>query len=229
MDTQKKIPQGLVMTMVIRAAGAIATFFAIFFLTAGTFNYWQAWVYMAIIFIPMLCIVFYFVRRDPDFLVRRLKGKEKEVKQKWIVGLSYLPLIAAFLLPGFDKRYGWSHVELWIVIIADLLVLFGYAIVFFVFRENTFASRIIEVAQGQRVIGTGPYAAVRHPMYLGSLLMYILSPLALGSIWAVLPALFTIPVIIARMLNEEEVLARDLPGYDEYMQKVRYRLLPGIW
>ena len=155
--------------------------------------------------------------------------REREAEQKLIIKLSYIPFLLAFLLPGFDKRFGWSNVPVGVVVIGDILVLLGYGIVFLVFRENRYASRIIEVEQGQTVIRSGPYAMVRHPMYLGSLLLYSLSPLALGSYWAMIPAILIIPIIVARIRNEESVLARDLNGYQEYMQKTCYRLIPGIW
>jgi protein-S-isoprenylcysteine O-methyltransferase Ste14 len=133
------------------------------------------------------------------------------------------------LIPGLDHRYGWSDVPLGTVLAADALVIAGYTLIFLVFRENSFASRVVEVVPGQRVVSTGPYAVVRHPMYLGSSIMWLATPVALGSYWA-LPFFFFIPaVLVYRILNEEEVLLRELPGYREYMQNVRYRLIPGIW
>jgi protein-S-isoprenylcysteine O-methyltransferase Ste14 len=158
-----------------------------------------------------------------------MKMKEKEREQKLIIKISYIPFFFAFLLPGFDKRFGWSDVPAAIVILADILVFISYCIFFLVLKENSYASRIVEVSPGQKVITSGPYAKVRHPMYSVVLSMYILSPLALGSYWAVIPIIFIIPVIVARIFNEEKVLTRDLNGYKEYTQKTRYRLIPGIW
>jgi protein-S-isoprenylcysteine O-methyltransferase Ste14 len=158
-----------------------------------------------------------------------MKFREKEKAQSVIVSLSWIPMFLAFLLPGFDVRLGWSKVATPVVIGAEILVFVGYMMIFFVFRENRFASRVVEVSQGQKVIDTGPYALVRHPMYLGTVIMYVFSPIALGSYWAVIPGVLIIPVLAARLLNEEKVLIRDLPGYAEYMKKVRYHLLPGIW
>jgi protein-S-isoprenylcysteine O-methyltransferase Ste14 len=215
--------------MAIRTLGALVVLPAIFFLPAWTWHYWQAWVYLAIIFLPMFGIVYYFLKKAPEFLMSRMKYSEKEPIQKLIINLSFIPLLGAFILPGFDRRYGWSQAPFWVVIAADALVLLGYALVFLVFRENHYASRIIEVTQGQKVIQSGPYALIRHPMYLGALLMYLFSPLALGSYLSVLPALLCIPVIVARIINEEKTLARDLDGYKEYMSQTRYRLIPGIW
>ena len=214
---------------VVRFLGAILVLSAMFFLPAGTLAYWEAWVYLAILFIPMLFVLIYFLKNDRELLARRMKVREKEAEQRLIMKLSYIPFLLAFLVPGFDKRFGWSSVPVGVVVIADILALLGYGIVFRVCRENRYASRIIEVEQGQTVVSSGAYAMVRHPMYFGALVLYILSPLALGSYWAMIPAALIIPVIMARILNEERVLARDLKGYREYMQKTRYRLIPGVW
>jgi protein-S-isoprenylcysteine O-methyltransferase Ste14 len=200
-----------------------------FFLPAGTWAYWEAWLYLGILLIPLFFVLIYLLKNDPGLLVRRMRLREKEEQQKLIIKLSYIPFLLAYLLPGFDKRFGWSNVPVWVVVVADILVLLGYGLIFLVFRENSYASRIIEVEQGQNVISSGPYAMVRHPMYLGSILLFVLSPLALGSYWAMIPAILAIPVIVARIWNEESVLVRDLKGYPEYMQKTRYRLIPGLW
>lgn len=219
----------LVKTVISRFVGALLVTMLMFFLPAGTFQYPEAWVFIGIIFIPMTLVLAYLLKNDTGLLARRMRLREKEVQQKRIVKLSYIPFVFAFLIPGFDKRFGWSNVPLGVIVVADVLVLLGYCLVFFVFRENRYASRIIEVEKGQTVIASGPYAAIRHPMYLGSLLMYVFSPLALGSYWAVLPGLLIVPVLVARILNEEKVLLRDLHGYQEYVQKTRYRLIPGVW
>ncbi len=201
----------------------------ILFLPAGTFIYWEAWVYLAILLIPMLIVMAYFLKKTPEFLVRRMKLKEKEGEQKIIVKLALIPFLLAFILPGIDKRFGWSNVPIFIIVAADILVCVGYIFVVLVFKENQFASRIIEVVEGQKVIQSGPYRIVRHPMYMGSTLMYVASPLALGSYWAIIPAIFIIPIFVARIINEEKVLTKELEGYLEYKQKTRYRLIPGIW
>jgi protein-S-isoprenylcysteine O-methyltransferase Ste14 len=219
----------LLKVVLSRFVMALLALFLLFFLPAGTFAYWQAWVYMAIIFIPMLFVLLYLLKNDPELLARRMKLNEKHAEQRLIVKLSVIPFLISFLLPGFDIRFGWSHVPAGVAIIADILVLLGYGIIFLVFRENRYASRVVEVEQGQTVISSGPYALVRHPMYLGSILLYVMSPLALGSWWAIIPAVFIIPVLVARALNEESVLAKELDGYRDYMQKTRYRLIPGIW
>jgi protein-S-isoprenylcysteine O-methyltransferase Ste14 len=202
---------------------------AFFFLTAGTLDYWEAWVYLFILFIPMTGLSFYMLRHDPALLERRLQFKERRKQQKGIIAWSYPIFLLAFLLPGLDKRFGWTNTPIAAIIIAQVLVLAGYAIVIWVFRENSYASRIIEVQSGQKVVDTGPYAIVRHPMYLGVGTLYMLSPLALGSWLAVIPALPLLIILYLRIRDEEVALARDLPGYSDYMQKVRYRLIPGIW
>ena len=213
----------------VRLLVSILVLIALFFLPAGTFAYWEAWVYLAILFIPMVFVFVYLLKTDPELLERRLRTREKEGAQKRIIKLSYFYFLLAFLLPGFDRRWGWSTVPLDIVIVADLLVVLGYGIFALVLRENRYASRIIEVEQEQKVISSGPYRIVRHPMYLGMLLMYLFSPLALGSYWAVIPSALIIPLLVARIRNEERVLMRDLKGYPDYMQKTKYRLIPGIW
>ncbi len=226
MNADKSTLAKMVISRYVMAFLAIT---AIIFLPALTLRYWQGWLYMAILFIPMLLVMQYMLRNAPDLLERRLRMRERETQQKKIIALSYIPFFAAYILPGFDVRLGWSNVPAWVSIAAALVVLAGYAIVFLVFRENQYASRVVEVEKEQSVISSGPYGAVRHPMYVGMILLYIFSPLVLGSYWAVIPALTILPVIVARILNEEKVLARDLNGYPEYMQKVRYRLIPGVW
>ncbi len=224
------LSQGALLKMVlVRLVLSIPALGALFFWPAGTFDYWQAWVYLILLFALMLFILVYFMKNDPAVLERRMRMKEKESEQSLLIKLSYLPFLLAYLLPGFDRRFGWSQVPVWLVIVADLLFVLGYIAFFLVLRENHYASRVIEVEKSQTVITTGPYALVRHPMYSGLLLMYIFSPLALGSYWAVIPALLVVPIIIARIGNEESVLQRDLKGYTDYMKKTRYRLLPGIW
>jgi protein-S-isoprenylcysteine O-methyltransferase Ste14 len=201
----------------------------IFFLPAGTWRYWHAWVYTIILLVPMFLLMQYMIMNQPELLVRRMQFREKENTQKKIIALSYIPIVLAFLLPGFDYRFGWSHVPVWLVIVSDVLVVAGYAVTIWVFRENQFASRIVEVEEEQKVIDTGPYAIVRHPMYVGVLIMYVFTPLALGSFWSVIPALFILPVLVIRAVDEEKVLSKDLAGYEEYKLKTKYRLIPGIW
>ena len=213
----------------VRFSMAIPGLMAMFFLPAGTLAYWEAWVYLAILLIPMMLVLVYLFRNDPELLERRMRMREREADQRLIIRISYLYLILTFSLPGFDRRFGWSDVPIWLVGAADILVLLGYYVFFLVLRENRYVSRIIEVEEGQSIISSGPYAVVRHPMYQGVSLLYTATPLALGSYWALIPSVMIVPLLAARIRNEESVLLRELEGYAEYSQQTRYRLLPGVW
>ncbi|MBK8049686.1 MAG: isoprenylcysteine carboxylmethyltransferase family protein [Anaerolineales bacterium] len=215
--------------LAIRLGLGIPCLVAMLFLPAGTLAYWEAWIYLAVILIPMTFALIVLYRKAPELLERRMRMREKEATQRKIINLSLLYFLVVFMLPGFDKRFGWSNVPVAVVLVGDLIVLLGYCFILYVFRENQYASRVVEVDEGQQVISTGPYAVVRHPMYLGVTLMYVFSPLALGSYWAMIPALLIIPILVMRIRNEEEVLSRELAGYPAYTQQIRYRLLPGIW
>lgn len=200
----------------------------VLFLPAGSLKFWQAWIWWSIISALTLFITAYFLKKAPGLLSRRMKAGEKEQQPGIIRILSFLSLFV-FLIPGFDYRYQWSAVPVWIIIAANALVFLGYAFIFLVFKENSYASTIIQVEKEQRVIKTGPYAIVRHPMYTGLLIMQLFTPLALGSYWALIFSALFIPVIIFRIRKEEEVLLRDLPGYADYFIKTRYRLIPSVW
>lgn len=219
----------LFITALARLVLSIPVLGLVFFLPAGTLRYWQAWMYMSTLFTPMFVVLAYLLKNDPELLERRMRTKEKESRQNLIIKLSYPVFLIAFLMPGFDQRFSWSNMPAIVAILADVVVFSGYMIFFAVLRENSYASRVVEVAEEQKVISTGPYALVRHPMYLAVLLMYGCSPLALGSYWALIPISGIIPVLVARIKNEEEVLLRDLPGYAAYQQKTRFRMIPGIW
>jgi len=219
----------IVRKMTLMMLAMLVVFGLLFFLPAGTFNYWQAWVYTFILFSVTISMTVYLYINDPALLERRMKFKERKEQQKWIITSSYPVFILVFILPGFDQRFGWSQMAPAVSIAADLLVLLSYGLIFLVFRENSYTSRVVEVSKGQKVVSTGPYAVVRHPMYSGTIMMYLLSPLALGSWVAAIPAPLLVVVIILRILDEEKTLAAELAGYREYMQKVKYRLIPGIW
>ena len=202
---------------------------ALLFLPAGTFDYWQAWAWLAILFIPMGISLVYLLKIDPKLLERRTRTNETRPEQQRIIMASVVYLLIIFILPGYDVRNGWSNVPAWLCLAADGIVFVSYILYVFVMKTNTYASRVIEVEQGQQVITNGPYALVRHPMYLSMILMMTASPLALGSYWAMLPSFLFILLLAARAKNEEELLQNELSGYREYMQKTRYRLFPGIW
>lgn len=199
------------------------------FLPAGSLDYWQAWVYCSVLFIPMIYLVFYLFKHDPELLERRMRMREKKEKQKTIQIFGGIIFFIGFIMTGFDHRYHWSNVPVFLVILSNAIVFIGYIFTFLVFRENSYASRIIEVEKGQKVITTGPYAIVRHPMYLGVLVMYLFTPLALGSYWAIIFFLPLLPLLVSRLLNEEQLLLKELPGYKEYCLKTRYHLIPFIW
>ena len=217
------------MMALVRLVGGVIVIAAMFFLAAGTFRYWQAWIYMLILFVPLFFFAAYLFLRNPALLERRMRTREVEPEQRRIIALSTTVLLAAFIIPGFDRRFGWSSVPTWLVLVSDAIVLLSYILFMLVLRENEFAGRTVEVEQRQRVIASGPYSLVRHPMYLAVLLMYGFSPLALGSFWAMILVAILPGVLIARIVNEEKVLLRDLEGYAEYCKAVHYRLIPGIW
>ena len=214
---------------IARFVSGIVVIGACLFWPAGTLNYWQAWTWLAALFIPMGVSLAYLIHRDPALLERRTRTNETRPEQRLIIAASTLYFLVIFLLPGFDKRYGWSQVPVWLVLLADLVVVAGYGLYILVLQTNSYASRVIEVEQGQKVISTGPYALVRHPMYLAMILLMSATPLALGSFWAFLPSLGLIPLLAIRAKDEEKLLMKELTGYREYTQKTRYRLFPGLW
>jgi protein-S-isoprenylcysteine O-methyltransferase Ste14 len=202
------------------------------FVPAGTFNYWQAWVFMAVFVGASATITVYLAIKDPKLLERRMNvgpTVEKETTQKIIMSFAMIGFIALFVFPAFDHRFAWSPVPSYISLAGDGLVAFGFLFIFFVFKVNTYGASTIQIAEGQKVISTGPYALVRHPMYAGALVMLIGVPLALGSWWGLFMLALITPVLIWRLLDEERFLSKNLPGYTEYRQKVRYRLVPSIW
>lgn len=197
------------------------------FLPAGSFRFWQAWIFWLGSSVLMIFIAVYSYRKSPELLQRRLQFKEKKTTAKppAFTYLSYL----GYIIPGLDFRFQWSAVPVGIVIASNVMVFLGYILMIIVFNENRYASTIIQVEEKQQVISTGLYSIVRHPMYLGMLLIYLFAPLALGSYWAIMFFLLNIPYLVLRIKSEEKMLLQDLPGYREYCQKTRYRLLPSIW
>jgi protein-S-isoprenylcysteine O-methyltransferase Ste14 len=219
----------LLLRSLIYLVAGFAILGALFFGLAGTLDYWEAWLYLGVLFTPILMVLVYLIRRDPELLERRLRRRESRAEQRRITGGTSYLILLAFVIPGLDQRFGWSTVPPAIVILADLIVVLGYALFFVVLRENSYAARTVAVESGQRVVSSGPYRYVRHPMYVAVLLMFLASPLALGSTWALLPALLLPFVLAARARDEERLLAAELPGYAAYMERTRYRLIPGVW
>lgn len=202
---------------------------ALLFLPAWTFDYFGAWLFLGILFIPMMIMGIVMFIKSPSLLEKRLANKEKESAQKGVVGVSALMFLGGFIISALDFRYGWSRVPLWLTITAAVIFLVGYALYAEVLRENAYLSRTVEVQEGQKVIDTGLYGAVRHPMYLATLLMFLPMPLVLGSFWGLIPfAIYPVAIVI-RIINEEKVLSEGLDGYSEYVKKVKYRLIPFIW
>jgi len=219
----------LVKKVIVAYAMAFVMLGLMFFVPAGTIYYWQAWIYLILMFFVAIAISIYLFRHDKAVIERRMKLKEKEEPQKKIIKIGSIFYLILFIIPGLDFRFGWSQVPLAVVILSDAVFLFGYYLFFLTLRENPYAARTIEVEKGQRVITTGPYAIVRHPMYSAILLIMLVTPLCLGSYWGMIATIPMFPLIVFRILNEEKVLSENLPGYKEYLKKNRYRLIPAIW
>ena len=202
---------------------------AMLFLPAWTFDYPGAWLFLGVLFVPMLIVGAVLYVKSPALLEKRLNNKEKEQTQRGVVALSGLMFPVGFVLSALDFRFGWSGVPTWLSIAAAVLFLCGYGMYAEVMRENAYLSRTVEVQDGQTVIDTGLYGVVRHPMYLATLFMFLPIPLILGSLWGRIPFALYPVVIVIRILNEEKVLSEQLSGYAEYKLKVKYRLIPFVW
>lgn len=199
------------------------------FFPAGSFTFWNAWLFISLLFLPMIALGVILWLKAPDLLAKRLNTKERETEQKEVIAGSLIMFILGFVLAGLDFRFKWSLVPDWLVIIVSIVFLAGYLLYAEVMRENAYLSRTVEVQENQTVIDTGLYELVRHPMYFATLLMFLSIPFILGSLFAV-PIFLIYPfLIIKRIMNEEAILAEELAGYKEYQKKVNYRLLPYIW
>lgn len=215
---------------------ALAKFFCglllvglLIFLPAGTLRYAYGWLLIGLLFVPMGIAGFVMLYKSPEFLKKRLDAKEKQATQKGVVALSGLMFVAGFVVAGLDFRFGWSSMPGWIVVAASVLFLVAYGLYAEVMRENAYLSRTIRVEEGQRVVDSGLYGIVRHPMYAVTMLLFLMVPLVLGS-WYGLIAFGCYPaIIVVRLKDEEELLAKELPGYAQYQKKVKYRLIPFIW
>jgi protein-S-isoprenylcysteine O-methyltransferase Ste14 len=216
-------------------AGLLFLFVAmagLLFVPAGTSDFWQAWTFLAVYFACSLALSLYLMIADPALMQRRMRGgptAEKEPVQKIIMIITSLGFVGLLVVPALDHRFAWSQMSPMMALAGDALVGIGWLAIFFVFRENSFTSATIELAPDQKVISTGPYALVRHPMYAGALVMLLGIPIALGSWWGILVLAAILPALIWRLFEEEKFLARNLAGYVEYQNKVRYRLIPAIW
>ena len=199
------------------------------FLPAGTLVYTYGWLLVGLLFGPMLIAGFVMLAKSPEFLKKRLDAKEKQGTQKGVVAFSGLMFVVGFVVAGLDFRFGWSTMPTWVVITASVLFLVAYALYAEVMRENAYLSRTIKVEEGQTVVDTGMYGIVRHPMYAVTILLFLMIPLVLGSWYALIAFAFYPAIIIVRLKDEEELLTRELPGYSEYKQKVKYRIVPFVW
>ena len=205
---------------------------AIIFLPAWSLTYWQGLIYWLLFGAWCVVTTVYFLRHDRPLIERRMQagpGAEREPRQKLIMTIAVAALVALYLISALDYRFGWSFVPAEIVVLCDVLVVLGFYGIFLTLRENSFAAATVTVESGQRVISTGPYALVRHPMYATALPIFLATPPALGSWWGLVPAALFAAMIVWRLLDEEAYLARNLPGYADYQLRVRWRLVPGIW
>jgi protein-S-isoprenylcysteine O-methyltransferase Ste14 len=223
-------------TLPVRAfAGAINLFVImglLLFLPAGTWEFRDAWLFLFVWFAAVAMITAYFLKRDPGLIERRMKagpGAEVRGRQKRLQAVAAVAFILLLVVPGLDHRYHWSRVAGLMPYAADGGVALGFLIVFFAFRSNSYSSAVIEVAAAQKVVSTGPYAVIRHPMYAGALLLVFSTPAALGSWWGLIPAFLMLVMIVLRLLDEEAALLQELPGYADYCRRVRDRLMPGVW
>lgn len=199
------------------------------FLPAGTLKFTYGWLLMGLLFVPMLIAGFVMLFKSPNFLAKRLDAKEKQATQKGVLALSGLMFIAGFVIAGLDYRFGWSKMPLGVTIASSVLFLLAYALYAEVMRENAYLSRTIKVEKGQTVVDTGLYGIVRHPMYMATILLFLMMPVVLGSWYALIAFAFYPAIIVIRLKDEEDLLTRELPGYAEYKKKVKYRILPFIW
>lgn len=214
---------------ILKFSAGVALMAVLLFLPAGTLDFPGGQLLMAVLFIPMFLAGIVMMLKNPDLLRSRLKAKEKEADQDLVIKLSGLMFLVGFILAGLDFRFGWSNLPGWVSILGAVLFLSAYALFAEVLRENTWLSRTIEVREGQTVVSTGLYGIVRHPMYSATLLLFLSMPLVLGSLPAFLVFLCYPAIIAKRILGEEQVLRRELKGYDEYCERIRWRLIPFIW
>lgn len=201
----------------------------ILFALAGTFRYWQAWLFLAALAIPLVMTLIFLLRKDPALLEKRMNLKEPRKEQRKIVQISGLFMLLGFFLPGLDYRYQWSDVPIWVIVVSVIVFECSYAMVVAVFAQNSYASRVVEIQEGQQLIDTGLYAIIRHPMYSASIILYLSIPLMLGSYYSVIPMALSCLELIARIKDEEEMLKEGLAGYTAYTQRVKYRLFPYVW
>lgn len=219
----------LLLNSIVKLLSGLVMIAILLFLPAGTWHYLHAWLFIALLFVPMTMIGIWLYLSQPNLLAKRLGNKEREQQQKNVVALSGLMFISGFVLCALDYRFGWSSVPVWFVVVASVIFLLGYGMYAEVMRENAYLSRTIEVQEGQQLIDSGLYGIVRHPMYTATILMFMAIPLVLGSFWALFVFAIYPILMVLRIQNEEQVLAKGLAGYPEYQKRVKWRLVPFIW
>ncbi|QIV83446.1 methyltransferase family protein [Mycolicibacterium frederiksbergense] len=220
------------MKLIVQTVLGLAFFIAVLFWPAGTFDYWQAWVFLAVFIATTILPSIYLAVRHPDALTRRLKaGPSAETRpaQRIIMTLTVALVVATFVLSSLDHRFGWSQVPMWLVVTGNVLVAAGLSVAQLVVMQNHYAAATVRVEADQPLVSTGLYGLVRHPMYTGAAVMMVGTPLALGSLWGLLGVAASAPVIVARIRDEEQMLTEELTGYPEYRTRVRYRLVPYLW
>jgi protein-S-isoprenylcysteine O-methyltransferase Ste14 len=219
----------LIIMTITRYLLVLGFLIVLIFLPAGSFKFWNGWVFIGALFIPMIFVMGYLLVNDPDLLVKRMKTREKEKPQKLYLVLSIIVSVITYVLPGLDYRFHWSSVPVWLVLISTVIMITGYILFFIVMKQNSYASRVIEIQEEQKLIDTGLYSLVRHPMYFAATILYGFSPLILGSYFALIPMIFIPVLLVIRIRNEEKVLIGGLKGYEDYMKRVKFRFIPFIW
>ena len=219
----------LMLGALIKFVFGLALVAALLFLPAGSVGYFNGWLFIGLLFIPMLILGIFLLIKSPALLEKRISAKEKENTQRVVVAVSGVLFIAGFVVAGLDFRFGWSYVPLWVVYVSSAVLFISYALYAEVMRENAYLSRTIEVQENQKVVDTGLYGIVRHPMYAVTIWLFLSIPLVLGSWWSLVCFVPYIAVIAVRIVNEEKVLEANLEGYNEYKKRVKYRILPFVW
>ncbi len=227
MDSNRK---SAIIGGVIRFILVSLVYLFLLFFSAGSIKYLNAWIFIGSFFLPDFLIIIYLAIKDPELLQKRLKNQENEKTQKIFNLIFRITAIIAIIISGLDYRFQWSNVSIWLVIASSTIMIFGFILSFVVMKQNRYASRVIETQKRQKLIDTGLYSVIRHPMYLSAILIFCPTPLVLGSFYAFILCIIIIPFLfVIRIMNEEKVLQQNLMGYTEYMKKVKYRLIPFIW
>ena len=219
----------LVLNALVKYIAGLILVGVLVFLPAGSFEYKNGWLFVALLFIPMFFLGVVMLIKAPALLRRRLDSKEKESTQKGVVAVAGLIFLAGFVVAGLDYRFGWSHIPSAVVWVAAIMLLISYGMYAEVMRENAYLSRTVKVEEGQKLIDSGLYGVVRHPMYTATIVLFLSIPLVLGSLWSFALFLLYPAVIVVRVLNEEKVLEKELLGYREYKKKVKWRIIPFVW